>query len=53
MWSIVPNCTKDSKLILLQWKAAYDTIISPTYKYLFKIKVQQSYVCSTVTRKTR
>ena len=38
MWSIVPNCTTDSKLILHK--------IYPTYKYLFKIKVKQSYVCS-------
>ena len=33
MWSIVPNCTKDSKLILLQWKILHK--IYPTYKYLF------------------
>ena len=48
MWSIVPNCTKDSKLILLQWKILHK--IYPTYKYLFKIKVKQSYLCSNCNK---
>lgn len=43
MWTIVPECTKEPKLITLQWKILHH--IYPTNKYLKKIGIAENDKC--------